>query len=93
MADDEDDLALPQPASKPVFDVVIGTCGADCRISVNGQDITRSIIGLRFECHAGELTKATLVLGYGASRAIVQAALDRDHVVLEDPLSQDEGAS
>lgn len=66
-----------------MFDIAIGTCGADSRVTINGEDISRTIRGCEISCVGGELTKITLlVLGFNA-RVTLQAAIDKEHIELK----------
>ncbi len=67
---------LPRPASHPIFDVTFGTNSQTTTVRVNGTDITRLLNGVQFECMAGGLTKATLIVRPGHARATVQGAIE-----------------
>jgi hypothetical protein len=60
---------------KPTVEIVIGKNSADCRVTVNGQDITASLQGFRVECQAGGLPTATLLVRKGHTQATVEAAI------------------
>ncbi len=73
-------------AQLPVFDIQIGQNSVDVHVSCNGQDITKYLSGLTFECKAGELTKATLVVRPGSARATVKSVLEDVTVVEAKPV-------
>lgn len=39
------------------LDIEIGRRAIDCRVAINGEDVTHSITGLEISAHVGELTK------------------------------------
>lgn len=69
----------------PVFDIFISAFSSQSRVSVNGEDVTRCVRGIRVEQKAGEAPSIHLELLGTAAVVNVSAAIDRGRVSLEMP--------
>jgi hypothetical protein len=79
---------------KPQFEIVIGKTATDCRVSVQGQDITALLSGVRVECLGGELPTATLFVKKGRMQTTLEAAIAEVTIEhLDDDTSTDAGPS